>query len=112
VAISNAIVQVHREHYGKGPTRAKTYVFEDLVVVVLRGGATRLDETLIRAGQADRVRDMRQAFQDTVGDQFIGRVEAITGRRVESFLSQSDTDPDVAVEVFLLEPAASAAQLG
>jgi uncharacterized protein YbcI len=104
VAISNAIVQIHSEQYGKGPTRAKTYVFEDLVVVVLRGGATRLDETLMRAGEGERVRGLRRAFQDSVAGQFVDRVEAITGRQVEAFLSQSETDPDVSVEVFLLAP--------
>ena len=109
VAISNAVVQLYREHYGKGPTRAKTYLFEDLVVVVLRGGATRLDETLTRAGDGKRVRELRLLFQDSVRDEFVARVERITGRRVETFLSQSETEPDVSVEVFVLEPEPPAA---
>jgi uncharacterized protein YbcI len=107
VAISNAVVQLHREHYGKGPTRAKTYIMDDLVVVVMRGGSTRLEETLTRAGEAERVRNIRQAFQDSLHNVFVQRIEELTGQRVEAFLSQSTMEPDVSVELFLLEgPAA------
>jgi uncharacterized protein YbcI len=103
VAISNAVVQLHREHYGKGPTRAKTYIADNLVVVVMRGGSTKLEETLTRAGEAERVRNIRQAFQDSLHNVFVQRIEELTGQRVEVFLSQSTMDPDVSVELFLME---------
>lgn len=108
VAISNAIVQLYHEYCGRGPTKAKTYLMEDLVVTVLQGTATRLEQTLAAAGEADRVRGVRQAFQDSLGAMFVAKVEGLTGRKVVAFLSQSSLDPDVAVEVFTLEPNGSA----
>ena len=108
VAISNAIVQVHREYFGKVPTKARTYLMDDLIVTVMHGAATRLEQTLAEAGEKDRVREVRQAFQDSLDVVFVAKVEQLTGRRVAAFLSQSSVDPDVSVEVFILEPDESA----
>src|SRR5215207_11616850 len=89
-AISRAIVRIHAEHYGKGATQAKTYAFDNLIVTVLRDVFTTVERTLIDFERADTVRDVRTTFQQMMGQAFIDAVEELTGRRVESFMSQID----------------------
>src|SRR5688572_27949970 len=101
--ISSGIVGLYREHFGKGPTKAKTYVLDDLVICVLRDGLTTVERTLFAEGRADSVREMRAAFQDAVADKFNAVVEDLTGRRVVAFLSQAHVNPDLAIEVFFLD---------
>jgi uncharacterized protein YbcI len=103
-AISQAIVQIHAEHYGKGATQAKTYAWDNLVVCVLRDVLTTAERTLVDVDRAETVRDVRSTFQSTMEDTFRSAVERLTGRRVHSFLSQVDPRRGVGVEVFLLEP--------
>ena len=112
--ISTAIVRLYREHFGKGPTGAKTYALDDVVVCVLRDGLTTVEKTLFERGRGETVREMRQAFQDAVADRFTGLVEEHTGRRVVAFMSQAHVDPDLAIEVFFLDsslPAIGTAEL-
>jgi uncharacterized protein YbcI len=101
--ISSGIVGLYREHFGKGPTKAKTYALDDIVVCVLRDGLTRVERTLFAEGRADSVREMRAAFQDAVADKFKAVVEELTGREVIAFMSQAHVNPDLAIEVFFLE---------
>ena len=103
-AISQAITQIHAEYYGKGATRAKTYGYDNLIVCVLRDVLTTVEQTLVEQDRADAVRDVRMTFQHAMADRFITAVETITGRRVDSFMSQIDPPRGVAVEVFVLEP--------
>jgi uncharacterized protein YbcI len=103
--ISNSMVRLYREHFGKGPTGAKTYVLDDLVICVLRDGLTTVEKTLFEQGRGHAVREMRAAFQDAVGDRFTGVVEQLTGRRVVAFMSQAHVGPDLAIEVFFLDRA-------
>ena len=104
VAIANAIVQIHKEGYGKGATRARTRIAEDMIVVELEDVLTRVEQTLVAAGREDQIRETRQIFQHAHRDVFVGAVEDITGRKVRAFLSQIHFSPDIAVEVFFLEP--------
>ena len=106
--ISNSMVRLYREHFGKGPTGAKTYVLDDLVICVLRDGLTTVEKTLFEQGRGDAVREMRAAFQDAVSDRFTGVVESLTGRRVLAFMSQAHVGPDLAIEVFFLDRAMTA----
>jgi uncharacterized protein YbcI len=101
--ISTAIVGLYREHFGKGPTKAKTYALDDVVICVLRDGLTTVEKTLFDRGRADTVREVRSAFQDAVAERFTSAVEAVTGRRVVAFMSQAHVDPDLAIEVFFLD---------
>jgi uncharacterized protein YbcI len=101
--ISSGIVGLYREHFGKGPTKAKTYVLDDLVICVLRDGLTTVERTLFAKGKADSVREMRTAFQDAVADKFNAVVEDLTGRGVVAFMSQAHVNPDLAIEVFFLD---------
>jgi uncharacterized protein YbcI len=103
-AISQAIVRIHAEHYGKGATQAKTYTWDDLVVTVLRDVLTVAERTLIGVGKADTVREVRTTFQFSLEQTFRAAVERLTGRRVLSFMSQVDPRNGLGVEVFVLEP--------
>ena len=103
-AISRAIVRIHAEHYGKGATQAKTYAFDNLIVTVLRDVFTTVERTLIELERADTVREVRTTFQTMMGGAFVAAVEELTGRRVESFMSQIDPQSGMGVEVFVLVP--------
>ena len=103
-AISQAIVRIHAEHYGKGATQAKTYVWENLIVTVLRDALTVAERTLVEVGRPDAVRDVRGTFQSTMEPVFRSTIERLTGRRVCSFMSQIDPVGGLGVEVFVLEP--------
>jgi uncharacterized protein YbcI len=103
-AISQAIVRIHAEHYGKGATQAKTYAWDNLVVTVLRDVLTTAERTLVGVDRADTVREVRSTFQFTMEATFREAVERLTGRRVHSFMSQVDPSRGVGVEVFVLEP--------
>lgn len=104
-AISNGLVRLHHEYYGKGPSKAKTYLVNDTVICVLQEGFTTVERTLIDGGDAAAVHDIRRSFQSAMQSQFTQVVEDATQRNVIAYLSQIHTDPDVAVEIFLLEPA-------
>jgi uncharacterized protein YbcI len=101
--ISSAIVGLYREHFGKGPTGAKTYVLDDLVICVLRDGLTTVEKTLFERGKGDVVREMRAAFQDAVADRFTSTIERLTDRNVVAFMSQAHVAPDLTIEVFCLD---------
>jgi uncharacterized protein YbcI len=103
-AISNALVGLKKEFYGKGPTAAKTYFNDDWVFVVLEGGLTRNEETLLAAGEERLVRQFRLRFQEAMTATICGVVEEIAGRRVLTYHSQVMFEPTRVVEMFLLEP--------
>ena len=100
--ISREIVRLQAEYYGKGPTQAKTYVFDDLVVVVLEETFTRAEKTLVQRGEADAIQHIRRRFQQQMAEEFTSVVEQATGRRVRAFLSETNIEHDVSVETFLL----------
>ena len=103
--ITNGIVRLFSEYYGRGPTRAKSYLLEErYVVTVLRDTMTTVERTLAEHGHIDMVRKVRLTFQEAMADEFKGVVEKAIGRRVESYHSQILVEPDVGFEFFLLEP--------
>jgi uncharacterized protein YbcI len=104
--ISTALVGLYKEHFGKGPTRCRTYLEPDLVVVILGEGYTAAERTLFEAGKWYEVRNARQIWQDSMQELFVGAIEKLTGRKVSAFLSANRQDPDMAVELFVLQPAA------
>ncbi len=103
-AISNAMVGLKKEFYGKGPTAAKTYFDDDWVFVVLEGGLNRSEETLLEAGEERLVREVRLRFQEAMTATICGAVEEILGRPVLTYHSQVMFDPMRTVEMFLLAP--------
>src|SRR5215211_1504439 len=102
--ISTGLVQLHSRYYGKGPTKAKTHMVNDTVICILRGGFTTVERTLIDQGKVDAVYEMRRSFQTVMEEQFTAIVEDVTGRRVIAYMSQIHQNPDLAVEIFVLEP--------
>jgi uncharacterized protein YbcI len=101
--ISNTIVGLYKTFYGKGPTKARSYYLDDMVVCVLRGGLTRAELTLAQSGRSDAVTRQRQEFQAAVRDEFVTAIEAIVGRPVTAFMSTTHIDPEVSVEIFMLD---------
>ena len=103
-AISTSVVAILREHYGRGPMKAKTYALDDIIVVVMRGsGFTPLEQTIMDSGHPDRVVDMRHEFQHMVTDRFTETIERLTDRKVLAFLSQAHVDPDITIEIFFVD---------
>jgi uncharacterized protein YbcI len=102
-AISTRIVQLLREKYGRGPSRAKSYAIDDCIVCVLRDGFTPHEQTIVEGGNPGRVIEMRQDFQRLMERQYRQTIEAITGRRVVAFLSQAHLEPDITLEIFFLD---------
>jgi uncharacterized protein YbcI len=100
--ISREIVRLQAEYYGKGPTKARTYINDDVVIVVLEETFTRAEKTLVQRGEGDAIQHIRRRFQQQMAENFIGIVEQATGRRVRAFLSDTDITQDVSVETFLL----------
>jgi uncharacterized protein YbcI len=101
-AISDGIVGLLKEFYGRGPTEAKSYYQDDLVVCVLRGGFSRVEQTLLDEGRGDAVIQQRMEFQDVMRSRFEEVIERSTGRKVIGFMSGNQQDPDLMCEVFIL----------
>jgi len=103
-AISTRIVAFLREHYGRGPMRAKTYALDDLIVVVMRGsGFTPLEKTIMESGEPDRVVEMREDFQRVMATRYKDTIKELTGRNVVAFLSQAHVEPDITIEIFFVD---------
>jgi uncharacterized protein YbcI len=103
-AVSNMVVRTLSEYTGRGPTRARTYINDDLVTVVLQDTLTKGERSLVGDDLEDLVLTMRKAFQSTMRTELVAGVEEILGRKVNAFMSDNHIDPDVAVEIFLLAP--------
>ncbi len=114
-AISTRIVGILREHYGRGPMKAKTYALDDIIVVVMRGsGFTALEQTIMDSGQPERVIELREDFQRMMATRYRDMIEELTGRNVVAFLSQAHVEPDITMEIFFLgasQRSASAVRL-
>ena len=103
-AISTSIVGILRDHYGRGPMKAKTYVLDDIIIVVMRGsGFTALEQTIMDSGQPDRVIAMREDFQHVMAERYKNTIEELTGREVLAFLSQAHVEPDITMEIFFVD---------
>ena len=103
-AISNLTVRLLSEYTGRGPTKARTYMQEDLISVVLQDTLTKGERSLADDGEADHVLHTRKMYQRTMRAALVSGVEELTGRRVIAFLSDNHLNPDVGVETFVMEP--------
>ena len=104
-AISDGLVALLKEFYGRGPTQTKSYYQDDLVVCVLRGGYSQVEQTLLDGGRGSAVIEQRMAFQELMRDRFEEVVEKATGRKVIGFMSGNQQEPDLMCEVFVLDPS-------
>jgi uncharacterized protein YbcI len=103
-AISDGLVGLLKQFYGHGPTRTKSYYQDDLVVCVLRGGFSRVEQTLLAGGRGQAVIQQRMEFQEVMRGRFAEVIEGATGRRVIGFMSGNQQHPDLMCEVFILAP--------
>ena len=108
-AISNMVVRLTSQYTGRGPTKARTYINDDLVTVVLQDSLTKGERTLVGHGDRELVLSTRKAFQDAMEDDFVVGIHEILGREVVAFLSANRAEPDYAVESFILAPAVDGA---
>jgi uncharacterized protein YbcI len=105
MAVSNAMVALHKEQFGRGPTKARTHwAGDDTLVSVLEGGLLPAELAMIAMGEQQRVRESRLFFQAATRDQFVAQIERLTGRTARAFMSATDPDSDVIVEVCVFDP--------
>jgi uncharacterized protein YbcI len=101
--ISREIVGLFKKYVGRGPTYARTYVHEDLVITILHDTMTRGEQTLKDEDEEEKLRDLRKIFQGAFRDEAVSAVERATGKRVVAFLSDHAVEPDWSAEVFVLD---------
>lgn len=101
-AISNGVVRTMSDYTGRGPTKARTYINDHLVTVVLQDTLTKGERSLVREGNEELVLTTRKAYQNTMREELVGIVEKILERKVVAFMSDNHIEPDFAVEIFIL----------
>jgi uncharacterized protein YbcI len=102
--VSNAIVRIHKQFYGKGPIKARSHLSQNLLTVILEGGFTRGEQTLNDHGHVQEVIRSRLAMQESIEDEYRAAVETIMYRSVRSFMSANDPSNDLQAEIFVLHP--------
>jgi uncharacterized protein YbcI len=102
-AISRHVVRLVAEYTGRGPTKARTSIRDNVVVCVTQDNMTKAERQLVQAGEDELVVAVRRKFQKTMRDDLVQGVEVLTGRKVASFLSDHNAETDHAVEVFILD---------
>ena len=103
--ISRAVVRLFSEQTGRGPTKARTTIDAELIVVLLHESMTHAERTLVQAGKHDEVLRIRRTFQETMRPGLVNAVEGLTERAVVSFMSANAIDPDAAAEIFVMDRA-------
>jgi uncharacterized protein YbcI len=109
-ALANELGKLIADFTGRGATRSRAFLHQDIVVCVLEDGAIRAEGNLVAAGRDDLVRLQRDALQRAMEPRLVSAVERLTGRKVKSFLSGMSTLGEDAVEVFVLETPNSSAE--
>ncbi len=101
--LADEMVRAQKQFFGKGPEHARAYVLDDLLLIVMRGGLTRAEETMLEFGRPDQVRQFRQLFENAMAERLTTMVEEVTGRGVATYQSQVMFDPPVVVEMFVFD---------
>ena len=109
--LSTEVVRTLKDSFGKGPLKAKSYMLDDFLIVVMRGGITVAEQTMLDRGHGDLVRSFRQTYQNELGDELVTKVEMLTGREVLTYQSQILFDPHIVMEIFFFKDTANEAQL-
>ena len=109
--ISTEIVRMQKQHFGKGPVAAKSYMLDDFLIVVMRDGVTTAEQTMLEFGEADLVRQFRQTFENQMTTRMVDKIEELTGRKVVNYQSQILFDPHIVVELFFFDRTADEEQL-
>ena len=105
-AISNRVVRVLSDYTGRGPTRARTFLHDDLITVLVQDTLTKGERSLVQDGKSELVMTVRKEFQETMEKELVAGVQELTGREVVAFFSANHIDPDAALESFLMAPRA------
>ena len=101
--LSDEMVRAKKQFFGRGPEQAKSYMLDDMLFVVMRGGLTTAEQTMLRFGRENMVRQFRQLFENEMTEHLTGLVEETTGRTVVNYQSQVMFDPDIIVEMFVFD---------
>jgi uncharacterized protein YbcI len=101
--IANAVVRGHKRYLGRGPTKAQAFFRHNIVVVVMEASLSEAERSLARQGSREAVLEMRHRFEETMRPELVQAVEALTGCRVEAFMTSHHIDPDMAAELFVLD---------
>ena len=104
--ISTEFVTMQKDFWGLGPTEAKSYMLDDLLLVVMRGGMTQAELTMIDFGRQELVREFRQSFENDMAQHLTEKIERLTGRKVLTYQSQVLFDPHIVTELFVFDKAA------
>jgi uncharacterized protein YbcI len=107
--VSTEVVRTIKDSFGKGPVKAKSYMLDDFLLVVMRGGVTVAEQTMLDRGHGDLVRQFRQTYQNELGTELVSKVEAMTGRKVVNYQSQILFEPHIVMEIFFFEDSAGEA---
>jgi uncharacterized protein YbcI len=103
LAISNAVVGILREYTGRGPTKARTSIRDNVVVVMLEQTLTKGEQVLVAKGRGERVLELRREYQEALREEGSARVAEITGRNVVAMMSANHLNPDLGAEIFVLD---------
>ena len=106
--LSTEMVRAQKKYFGKGPVQAKSYFLDDMLIIVMKGGLTTAEKTMLKFGEDDKVRDFRQVFENQMAENLTGMVEEMTGRKVLTYQSQIMFGPDRVVEMFVFDDRARA----
>ena len=109
--ISNEMVRAQKTYFGRGPERARSYILDDFLLIVMRGGLLPVERTMLEGGKQDTVRQYRQDFENEMTGTLIGKMEELTGRRILTYQSQILFDPDIVIEIFFFEQAGTREQI-
>jgi uncharacterized protein YbcI len=101
--VSTEVVRTLKDSFGKGPLKAKSYLLDDFLLVVMRGGVTVAEQTMLDRGHGDLVRRFRQTYQNEVGDELVAKIEALTGRKVVNYQSQILFEPHIVMDFFFAD---------
>jgi uncharacterized protein YbcI len=104
--ISTEVVRTLKDSFGKGPLKAKSYMLDDFLIVVMRGGVTVAEQTMLDRGHSDLVRAFRQTYQNELGDELVAKIEVLTGRKVVNYQSQILFEPHIVMEIFFFDDTA------
>ena len=108
MAVSNAMVRIHKEQFGRGPTNARSYFAgPDALLCVLEEVLLPAERKMVQMGQQERVRDSRTSFQAATSEEFLAAIEEIVQRKVQAFASGIDPDANVVFESFWFAPHGS-----
>src|SRR4051794_23147848 len=106
--LSDEMVRAQKEYFGRGPTQAKSYLLDDFLLIVMRGGLTAAEKTMLDAGQEDQVRSFRQGFENEMTKHLTDMIEELTGRNVIGYQSQIIFEPNVVIEIFMFDDTVDA----